>query len=98
MGDDLRGDYSTSASIMVMSGHAAYASGDVNDLERATCEKSKSVGTGNDPVWVSIYRGNEVGGTYCMLTTDGHLAAFTIVSAEQLPLPVSVTVKVVLWE
>ncbi|MFD5427630.1 hypothetical protein [Streptomyces sp. NPDC127084] len=81
-----------------MSGQAAYASGDVNDLDRDTCEQSKSMGTGNDPIWVSIYRGNAVGGTYCMLTTEGRLAAFTIVSAEQLPLPVSVTVKVVLWE
>lgn len=96
--DDLRGDFSTSASIMVMSGHVAEASGDAYDLERAKCEKKVTAGVAKGPTWVSIYRGNAVGGTYCMTTTEGHLAAFTIVSAEQLPLPVSVTVKVILWD
>lgn len=83
---------------MVMSGHVAETSGDVDSLERATCERKLSTGVANKPQWVSIYRGNEVGGTYCMTTTEGHLAAFTIVSAEQLPLPDSVTVQVALWD
>lgn len=96
--DDLRGDYSTSAAIMVMSGHAAEASGDVDSLDRSICEKRITTEVRNNPQWIYISRGDSVGGTYCLATTEGHLAAFTIISAEQLPLPVSVSVKVVIWD
>lgn len=95
-GDDLRGDFSSSAKIMVMSGRVAYAIGDID--RRASCENAKSSGVANTPAAVSIYVGTQIGGAYCMLTTEGRLAAFEIVSAEGLPLPSSVTVKVVLWD
>ncbi|GHG62401.1 hypothetical protein GCM10018779_31070 [Streptomyces griseocarneus] len=95
--DDLRGDYSASAAVMVMTGRAAEAPGDVGDLSRADCEKRLPPGVARGPAWVPLTRSNAVSGTYCFTTTEGHVAAFSMVSAN-LPLPDSVTVKVVLWE
>ncbi|MGG8409834.1 hypothetical protein ACM614_26280 [Streptomyces sp. 12297] len=96
--DDLRGDYSASAAIMVMSGRAAEAPGEAEDLDRAECERRlPSLPTARNPAWVDVFRSYGPGGTYCMTTTRGTVAAFTVVAAEQ-PLPPSVTVKVVLWD
>lgn len=95
--DDLRGDYSASAAVMVMTGRAAEAPGDAGDLRRSDCERRLPSGVARNPVWVPLTRSNGVSGTYCFTTTEGRIAAFSMVSAD-LPLPDSVTIKVVLWE
>ncbi|MFD5912036.1 hypothetical protein ACFWHL_25250 [Streptomyces massasporeus] len=38
MDDDLRGDYSTTPAVIVMSGRAAETGNDLDDLDAATCE------------------------------------------------------------
>ncbi|MBB4885051.1 hypothetical protein WEB32_29605 [Streptomyces netropsis] len=95
--DDLRGDYSASAAVMVMTGRAAEAPGDAGDLRRSDCEKRLPPGVTQNPVSVPLTRSNGVSGTYCFTTTEGRTAAFSMVSAN-LPLPDAVTIKVVLWE
>lgn len=96
--DDLRGDYQTSPKIVVFSGHATEIPGDTDGLTRSACEKRLPSGVPKGPVWIDALRGNGMGGTYCFNTTEGRVAAFSIVSADPMPLPQSITLKVVLWE
>ncbi|WP_190109289.1 hypothetical protein [Streptomyces cinnamoneus] len=95
--DDLRGDYQTSPKIVVLSGHAAEIPGDADGLTRSACEKRLTSSVPKGPVWIDALRGNGMGGTYCFNTTEGRVAAFSIVSADPMPLPQSITLKVVLW-
>ncbi|GHF29829.1 hypothetical protein GCM10010218_08760 [Streptomyces mashuensis] len=97
--DDLRGDFSASASVVVMSGRAAEAPGSATELSRAECVRRLPGGVPTQPVWVPLTRGNSnaVSGTYCFTTTGGRVAAFEMVSAS-FPLPEKVTVQVVVWD
>lgn len=95
--DDLRGDYQASPTVIVLSGHAAEAPGDVADLDRADCEERLPPGLSQGPAWIGVFRGNGMGGTYCFATTEGALGAFSIKSADPI-LPESVTLSVVLWD
>lgn len=97
--DDLRGDYSTSAAIMVMSGHAAESSKDFTELDRTACAarlpSSQDPGyvVPNNPEWIYL----NLGRSFCFMTTEQRVAAFSITAFDS-PLPDSVTIKVKTWD
>ncbi|MBA9007201.1 hypothetical protein [Thermomonospora cellulosilytica] len=95
--DDLRGDNQTAPKVIVFTGRVAEVSGDVGGLSREECERSLPPGASREPVFLPVYRGNGVNGTYCFTTTENKVAAFAMVSAD-FPLPTSVRIEAVVWE
>ncbi|QGV81750.1 hypothetical protein [Streptomyces ficellus] len=92
--DDLRGDYSTTPAVLVMSGRAAETGRDLDALDAPTCEASLPPLPGAPPA-ISAYRE----GTYCFATSSGGVGAFSITSPPALSdIPDALTVQVVLWE
>lgn len=91
--DDLRGDYSTTPAVLVMSGRAAETGKDLTDLDSASCERNLPTLPGDVPR-ISAYRG----GTYCFATSDGHIGAFEMPTPPSLyDIPDNLVVRVVLW-
>ncbi|MEU9569975.1 hypothetical protein AB0D62_08815 [Streptomyces massasporeus] len=94
MDDDLRGDYSTTPAVIVMSGRAAETGKDLDDLGPATCE-DKLPALPGDPPTISAYRE----GTYCFATSSGEIGAFRVTTHLSISdIPSSQAVQVVLWE
>ena len=92
--DDLRGDYSTTPAVIVMSGRAAETGKDLDDLDAATCE-AKLPALPGDPPTISAYRE----GTYCFATSSGDIGAFAMTSHLSISdIPNSLAVQVVLWQ
>lgn len=96
--DDLRGDFSAAPGIVIMSGHAAESSKAFTDVDRAAC--AAKLPSPRDPgykipvnsQWVRLERGR----TFCFMTTEQRVAAFSIADFEE-PLPSAVTVNVKIW-
>ncbi|MFF7769340.1 hypothetical protein ACIPIU_25990 [Streptomyces massasporeus] len=92
--DDLRGDYSTTPAVIVMSGRAAETGKDLDELDATTCEENLPALPG-DPPTISAYRE----GTYCFATSSGGIGAFRVTSHLSISdIPSSLAVQVVLWE
>ncbi|CAL9563648.1 hypothetical protein SUDANB1_04682 [Streptomyces sp. enrichment culture] len=96
--DDLRGNYSASPTIYVMSGRAAVVAGSAEEVDYETCERKVPTRPANGPISIEIFRGdNSPGGTYCFATSDGRLAVYEVNSVDDPVLPGSVTVNVVVF-
>ncbi|MBO3752034.1 hypothetical protein J5X84_38710 [Streptosporangiaceae bacterium NEAU-GS5] len=94
--DDLRGNFGYQPQVIVMSGRAAEAAGDIAELDKAGCVDGLTPGAPGEAAFVPVYRGNGVGGTYCFATGEGRIGAFTIKSIDY-PSSSRVTIDVLVW-
>jgi hypothetical protein len=92
--DDLRGDYSTTPAVLVMTGRAAEVGKPLDKITKEMCEQRTPVQP-SDPIGVTAYRT----GTYCFATSEGSVAAFAVTSPPSVQdIPSELTLQVILWE
>ncbi|MFE6157404.1 hypothetical protein ACFQ7F_00560 [Streptomyces sp. NPDC056486] len=92
--DDLRGDYSTTPAVLVMTGRAAEVGKPLEKITKEICEQRIPVKP-SDPKGITAYRT----GTYCFATSEGDVAAFAVTSTPSIQdIPSELTIQVVLWE
>ncbi|MGW3651100.1 hypothetical protein [Streptomyces sp. NPDC000878] len=92
--DDLRGDYSTTPAVLVMTGRVAEVGKPLDEITKEICTQ-RTPAQPSDPIGVTAYRT----GTYCFATSEGDTAAFAVTSPPTIQdIPDELTIQVVLWE
>ncbi|MFE1840622.1 hypothetical protein [Streptomyces sviceus] len=92
--DDLRGDYSTTPAVLVMTGRLAEVGKSLDEITKEICTQRTPVQP-SKPKEVTAYRA----GTYCFATSEGDIAAFAVISPPTIQdIPDELTIQVVLWE